>query len=257
MLAVLRVLRAGPEWHSRGICNAVMIPISDDNPARLTPIVSWAILLACVAVFVWEYSLGEAMTGALYVYGFTPDWFFHPATLPQELPPDQPAITLFTSMFLHGGVLHLLGNMLYLWIFANNVEDAMGHIRFTLFYVLCGVAAALTFGIIEPSSRIPMVGASGAISGVLAAYVLLYPRAHVRVIVPLGIIFYPMTVSAIVVIGFWFLMQLLSAAMSDPTQPGTAFWAHVGGFGAGIVLTPFLKSRNYSLFGQARRGPWG
>jgi membrane associated rhomboid family serine protease len=168
-----------------------------------------------------------------------------------------PALTaIFVSMFLHGSILHIAGNMLYLWIFGNNVEDAMGHVRFLLFYFICGVAAALALAWMDPGSKIPMIGASGAISGVLAGYVLLFPRARVTVIVPLGIIFFPLAISAFWVVGFWFLLQLFSAAITDPGQPGIAFDAHVGGFLAGLVLTPILKSSNYPLFGPVRRGPW-
>lgn len=234
-----------------------MIPISDDNPAKLTPIITWFVIAACVAVYLWEISLGKAMDGALYALGFKPIALFHPEAAPADTTYYSPYSTIFASMFLHGGFLHLAGNMLYLWIFGNNVEDAMGHVRFVLFYLACGIGAALTFGLMEPSSQIPMVGASGAISGILASYLLLYPRAGVRVIVPLGIIFYPMTVSAIWVIGFWFVLQIISAAIADPTQPGTAWLAHVGGFAAGLVLTPILKSAEFPLFGQPRRGPWG
>jgi membrane associated rhomboid family serine protease len=146
--------------------------------------------------------------------------------------------------------------MLYLWIFGNNVEDAMGHLRFLAFYLMCGAAAALAMAYIDPSSRVPMIGASGAISGVLAAYVLLYPRHRVTVIVPLGIIFYPLSIAAIWVVGFWFVMQLFSAALSNPGQPGTAWWAHIGGFAAGLLLTPLLKSRHVPLFSRRPPGPW-
>ncbi len=234
-----------------------MIPISDDNPARLTPIITWALIALCVAVYLWERSLGRDMDVAVAVLGFTPASLFgHQVAARGFVTP--PAIeTIFISMFLHGGILHIAGNMLYLWIFGNNVEDAMGHVRFLLFYLVCGIAAALMLAYVDPASRIPMVGASGAISGVLAAYVLLFPRARVTVIVPLGIIFYPFTVSAFWVVGFWFVLQLFSAAVSHPDQPGVAWWAHVGGFTAGLLLTPILKSSDFPLFGRIRRrGPW-
>jgi len=227
-----------------------MIPISDDNPVRLRPIVTWALILACVGVFAWELSLGDGADAAIYAFGF------EPLTLLKgnfELA----ALTIFTAMFIHGGFLHIGGNMLYLWIFGNNVEDAMGHARYLLFYLISGVAAALSMAWMDPASNIPMMGASGAISGVLAAYVLLYPRARVTVIVPLGIIFYPMKISATWVVGFWFLLQLLSAAFSSPDQPGVAWWAHVGGFVAGGLMTPLFKSAHMPLFGDVRRGPWG
>jgi membrane associated rhomboid family serine protease len=235
----------------------VVIPISDDNPTRIAAIVNWAIILACVAAFLWEVSLGHDMGAAITILGFTPEALTGPAhRLPGYIAVPGPA-TIFTSMFLHGGWLHIAGNMLYLWIFGNNIEDAMGHVRYLLFYLLCGVAAALTMAFVDPHSQIPMVGASGAISGVLAAYMLLYPRVRVTVIVPLGIIFYPLAISAMWVIGFWFVLQLVSAAFTPLGQPGVAFWAHVGGFAAGLVLTPFLKSSQSRFFGGPRRGPWG
>jgi membrane associated rhomboid family serine protease len=234
-----------------------MIPISDDNPVRITPIINWGIILACAAAFLWELSLKKEMNAALLVYGFTPASFFsgYEAAGLGRVPA---LLTIFTSMFLHGGVLHIAGNMLYLWIFGNNVEDAMGHVRYLIFYLLSGIAAALTLAYINPASQVPMIGASGAISGVLAAYVLLFPRARVTVIVPLGIILYPFRITAVWVVGFWFVLQLLSAAATQADQPGVAWWAHVGGFIAGAIMTPFLKSSDFPLFGSVRRrGPWG
>ncbi len=233
-----------------------MIPISDDNPTRLTPFVTWAIIALCVAVYVWEHELGREMDPALMALGFTPAAWFGHARPPAGFVAVPAWATLFISMFLHGSVLHIAGNMLYLWIFGNNVEDAMGHTRFLFFYLICGVAAALTLAYLDPASHIPMVGASGAISGVLACYVLLFPRARVTVIVPLGIIFFPFAISAFWVVGLWFILQLISASFSNAAQPGVAWWAHVGGFAAGLVLTPFLKSPSFKFFGP-RRGPWG
>jgi membrane associated rhomboid family serine protease len=232
-----------------------MIPISDDNPTRRPAFITWAIILLCALSYLWERSLGSEMNAVLGVLGFVPANFF--AAQPMDpYAPLPPTLTILTSMFLHGGILHLAGNMLYLWIFGNNAEDALGHFRFLLFYLACGIAAALTMGAIDASSRVPMIGASGAISGVLAAYVLFFPRARVTVIVPLGIILYPFTITSIWVVGFWFVLQLISAGLADPNQPGTAWWAHVGGFAAGLVLTPILKPREARLFGQVRRGPW-
>ena len=234
-----------------------MIPISDDNPARLTPLVTWAIILLCVIVFLWELSLGHGMAPALAVLGFTPAALGHMLAPPPGYVAVPVWATILTSMFLHGGFLHIGGNMLYLWIFGNNVEDAMGHLRFVAFYLISGVAAALTLAAINPASPVPMIGASGAISGVLAAYVLLYPRARVTVIVPLGIILYPMKISAMWVVGFWFLLQLLNAALAGQANSSVAWWAHVGGFVAGGILTPIFKSAQFRLFGDVRRGPWG
>jgi membrane associated rhomboid family serine protease len=235
-----------------------MIPISDDNPVDHTPFVTWLLIAICIAAYGWEFSLGDkGVDGALGVFGFVPRTLVHPE-LALSASFGVPAwATIFTAMFLHGGLLHLGGNMLYLWIFGNNIEEAMGHPKFTLFYFACGLGAALAMVLVDATSMIPMVGASGAISGVLGAYMLLYPRARVHVIIPLGIIFYPLWVRAVWVVGIWFAMQLVSAALSDPTQPGTAFWAHVGGFAAGIALTPVLKARDVRYFGPfAPRGPW-
>jgi len=226
-----------------------MIPISDENPATRTPIVTWAILITCVVVFIWQFSLNERQSEAVIrSLGFTPRVFFAGSG-------SGPWLTLITSMFLHGGLLHLGGNMLYLWIFGNNVEDAFGHARFFVFYFVCGAAAALAQGIAEPETTLPMVGASGAISGVLGAYVLIYPRARITVIIPLGLILYPTKISSVFVVGFWFIMQLASAALAEPGAPGVAWLAHVGGFVAGVLLTPLLSQ--YPLFGRHYRGPWG
>lgn len=233
-----------------------MIPISDDNPARQSPVVTWLVIAICVAAYVWERSLGSEMSAALAVFGFVPALLVHAHPAPPGLVELPPAATIFTSMFLHGGILHIAGNMLYLWIFGDNVEDAMGHLRFVVFYLACGVAAALALAYVDPQSRVPMIGASGAISGVLAAYMLLFPRARITVVVPLGIIFFPVALSAFWVVGFWFAMQLASAAFSNPHEPGVAWWAHVGGFAAGALLTPFFKSSGFPLFGRARRSSW-
>jgi len=241
-----------------------VIPISDDNPVRARPFVNWVLILLCIATFFWQLSLPEeAFEDAIESFAFMPSQFFQSAfaenamNLRFGLPSDAEAgvlLSLITSMFLHGGFLHLGGNMLYLWIFGNNVEDAMGHGRYLIFYLLCGIAAALTEGAMTPHSVIPMLGASGAISGVLGAYVLIYPRARVTVIIPLGILLYPMRISALYVTGFWFLIQLAAAAFSDPGSPGVAWWAHLGGFGAGLLMTPFLSK--FPLLGRFRRSPW-
>jgi membrane associated rhomboid family serine protease len=239
---------AVPSWDisaaSSGEDRSTMIPISDDNPSRRPAIVNWAIIALCVAVWLWEFRLGWAMNAQIAKWGFVPASLFAPGHAAVA-----PATAMLTSMFFHGGRLHLGGNMLYLWIFGNNVEDAMGHGRFALFYLLSGTVAALTLTYMNPASRLPMIGASGAISGVLAAYVLLYPRARVTVAVPLGIIFYPLALGAVWVVGLWFAMQLLSAWLIDLVQPGVAWWAHVGGFVAGLLLTPLFKSRDVPLLG--------
>jgi membrane associated rhomboid family serine protease len=175
--------------------------------------------------------------------------------LPADLAVVPPAASVFTSMFLHGSLLHLLGNMLYLWIFGNNIEDAMGHGRFIAFYLLCGVAAVFAQAVPEPSSVVPMIGASGAISGVLGAYLLLYPHARVLLGLPLGfLIIHLGRFPAGIVLAGWFLMQLLMNTMAaDAEGGGVAFRAHIGGFIAGIVLIPFFKHRSVRLWQPPRR----
>jgi membrane associated rhomboid family serine protease len=233
-----------------------MIPISDDNPARRAAVLNFAIIGACVAAFLWQLSLpDEAFLQAIESYAFIPVNLFAGGAMPPTEAAPWAWATVATSMFLHGGLMHLGGNMLYLWIFGNNIEDAMGHLRYFIFYFLCGYGAALTEGVVNPESAVPMVGASGAISGVLAAYLLIFPRARVTVIVPLGVLLYPMKISALYVIGFWFVIQLFQAAIADPAEPGIAWLAHIGGFAVGLVLTPLFSL--YPLFGRGRPRPWG
>lgn len=244
-----------------------MFPISDDNPRINTPYVTWSIIGACVLVFFWQFSLG-ANGGQLAIYqlGMIPARLFGTAALDPELTTVPAWGTVFTSMFMHGGWLHLGFNMLFLWIFGDNVEDSMGHVRYLIFYFVCGIAAALAQAFVTPGSAIPMVGASGAISGVLGAYVLLHPRATVRTVIFLGVFVTMVHLPALIVLGLWFLMQLASAAFSNSGEAGVAFWAHVGGFVAGMALVPLFKLRGVKLFQPARyrafqverqRGPWG
>ncbi len=230
-----------------------MIPFSDENPSRTRPYVTVGIIALCVLAFLWELALGPRTDEALTAFGFTPATFDHPQGA-QYIGLGLPVwTTILTSMFLHAGFLHIGGNMLYLWIFGNNIEDAMGHVKFTLFYLVCGVAAALTLFAIDPQSQTPVVGASGAISGVLAAYMLLYPRARVHTLLTLGIFLYPVWIRAVWVIGFWFLLQLVTAAITPASEPGTAWWAHVGGFAAGLILTPAAQVARGALFRPVRR----
>lgn len=226
----------------------MLIPLKDDNPIRSTPVISYGIIVLCVLVFLWQASLGpNGGQAAVYALGLVPAVLLQGASLPPEIAIVPPAATVFTSMFLHGGWLHLIGNMLYLWIFADNVEDSMGHGRFIAFYLLCGIAAALAQALPAPGSEIPMVGASGAISGVLGAYLLLHPRAHVMVLVPLGFFSQMMRLPAVLVLGLWFVLQLISE-IGAPEGAGVAFRAHIGGFVAGLLLIPFFKQRQVRLF---------
>jgi membrane associated rhomboid family serine protease len=244
-----------------------MFPISDDNPHERTPVVTWTLIAICVLVFLWQVTLDpRAAQAAFYGYGLVPARLFAGAELPPEIPAVPAWATVVTSMFMHGGWLHLGSNMLFLWIFGDNVEDSMGRGRYIAFYLACGLAAAMAQAFVDPSSTIPMVGASGAISGVLGAYVLLHPRATVRTIVFFGFFFTLIHIPAVVVLGLWFAGQLVSALLTEAGAPGIAFWAHVGGFAAGAVLVVFFKRREVPLLQAPRshpfasrrmRGPWG
>jgi len=244
-----------------------MFPLSDDNPRELTPVVTWALIAASIVVFLWEASLSpRAEQVAIYSLGLIPARLLRGAELPAGIAALPAWLTVFSSMFIHGGWLHVGGNMLYLWIFGDNVEDSMGHVRFLIFYLVCGTAAALTQSWLSPDATVPMIGASGAIAGVLGAYLLLFPRATVRTLIFLGFFVTIVHIPALIVLGVWFIAQLSSAAMSSPDEPGVAFWAHVGGFGAGLLLTPFLLRRRVTMLQPRRteafrrddfRGPWG
>ncbi len=225
-----------------------MIPIHDDNPTSITPLGTVTFIAACVLVFLWQISQdprGQQL--AVYSLGVIPKVLLGEARLAPEVALVPPAATVLTSMFLHGGWMHLIGNMLFLWIFGNNVEDAMGHARFVVFYVLCGVAAVYAQALPNPDSDIPMVGASGAISGILGAYVLLYPHAKVLVMIPLGFFLHTVRMPALWVLGLWFAIQLLSSLLADPSRGGVAFGAHIGGFIAGLALIPLFKHRRFRL----------
>ncbi len=227
----------------------MFLPFKDDNPHTITPFVNYSLIAACVAVYLWQFSLGpQGGQVAVYVFGFTPGLLFGDARLDPRLPQLPQLMTLFSSMFMHGGFLHLGGNMLYLWIFGDNIEASLGHLRYLMFYLLCGVAAALTHGFAAPFTDIPMVGASGAVSGILGAYLILHPRANIRVFVVLIIFFTVVNLPAFIVLGFWFGAQLLSSVTADPSEPGVAFVAHIGGFVVGALMVFFFRKRGVRLF---------
>jgi membrane associated rhomboid family serine protease len=231
-----------------------MIPLRDDNPTALKPLVTVTFIVACSLAFLWQLTLSEnALQAALLGLGVTPATLIGGETLPPELYRVPPSLTVLTSMFLHGGWMHLIGNMLYLWIFGNNVEDAMGHGHFVVFYVLCGVVAALAQALPNAESTIPMIGASGAISGVLGAYLLLYPHARVLVLLPLGFYSRLIQMPAMFVLGFWFVLQLISSALTPAGAGGVAWGAHIGGFLAGMALIPLFKHRGVRLFAPPHR----
>jgi len=229
-----------------------MIPLRDDNPTTLKPVITVGLIALCTLVFFWQLSLGAHAEAVIQALGVMPAALFGKQALAPELMQVPAALTVVTSMFLHGGWMHLIGNMLYLWIFGNNVEDAMGHGRFVVFYLVCGAVAVLAQALPAPDSTIPMIGASGAISGVLGAYLLLYPHARVLVLIPLGFFSRVIYLPAMIVLGFWFLLQLLSTLLADPGRPGVAFGAHAGGFVAGMLLVPLFKRRGVRLFHPRR-----
>lgn len=249
----------------------MFLPVYDDNPAGRPAYVAWTLITLCVATHLWQMGLGvDEGVAAVMGFGMIPAVITDNGQLVDELYRIPGWATLFTSMFLHGDLMHLGGNMLYLWIFGNNVEDAMGRLRFLVFYLLCGVAAALAQTLADPTSEIPMIGASGAISGVLGAYILLYPKANVRVFMWIIVVIRILNVPAVIVLGLWFALQIFSGLGADATQGGVAFWAHAGGFVAGMALIPLFKHRNVPLFHGAqsrafsfsrepprKKGPWG
>jgi membrane associated rhomboid family serine protease len=209
--------------------------------------VTIAIIAANVLVFFHQIGLGSEHEAAFVaVFGAVPAQFT--GAVAHAAPVLPPGLTIATSMFLHGGVLHLLGNMVFLWIFGNNVEDATGHLRFLVFYLACGAAAALAHVVTHPASNVPMIGASGAISGVLGAYFLLYPRARIVTLIWLGFFAQTVQVPAYVFLGFWFLVQSLSWAVEGGEGGGVAFGAHVGGFIAGLLLLVPFKRRRIRLW---------
>ena len=210
-----------------------MIPIRDDNPTKRFPLVTAALLVANVAAFAYEVSLSDAEFIA-----FVNTWAVTPADVAAAPFSPRVLITLMTAMFLHAGWLHLGGNMLYLWIFGNNVEDTLGRLKFLAFYLASGIAATCAHIVVSGPSEIPLLGASGAVAGVLGAYLLLFPKAHVMVVIPVFFIIELARVPAAFVIGFWFLLQVIQGigAISPAASGGVAWWAHVGGFAAGLVL---------------------
>ena len=234
-----------------------MIPLHDDNPTTLKPVVTVGLIVACCLVFLWQISLGsQDQARAVFSLGLIPAVLLGERELPAHIALIPSQLTVVSSMFLHGGWMHLIGNMLYLWIFGNNIEDAMGYGRFILFYLVCGAAAAFAQILQDPESTVPMIGASGAISGILGAYLVLYPRARVLVLVWLGFFIHTLRLPAGFVLGFWFVLQYLNAAVSGEAGGGVAWWAHIGGFVSGAALIVLFRDKRVPLFG-GRKGPWG
>lgn len=237
----------------------MLIPIRDENPTYRPPVVTIALIGVCVVVYLYQLTLNprEEQIFALG-YGMIPAVLFGSRELSAAIPTVDPWMTVVTSMFLHGGLLHLAGNMVYLWVFGNNIEDAMGHARFLVFYLLSGLAAALGQAMIDPDSTIPMIGASGAVSGVLGAYLVLHPHARVVCLIVWGLVT-TIDLPAMVVLGWWIVVQLVNILfLAGDEQGGVAWYAHVAGFVAGMGLIFLFRHGHVPLFGGGRRrGPWG
>ncbi len=225
-----------------------MIPLRDINPSRTFPYVTIAIILINVIVHALQWGMTGKETVAFYQeFGAIPATILGQYSKGFSFTSFSGSFTLLTSMFIHGGFFHLLGNMWSLWIFGDNVEDRFGHFGFLFFYIVTGIAASVSHILVSPHSMIPTVGASGAISGVMGAYVLLFPRARILVLLPIFIFIRIFTVPAWVFLGFWFFWQLLqglaTVSASNPSVGGVAFWAHIGGFAAGMILIPIMRKQ--------------
>ena len=218
-----------------------MIPIRDDNPVRGLPVVTLLLILTCMGVYLWLLSLSQqARLEATTLLGFIPGVLFRYGSFDGIEPWVSPAGSVFTAMFVHGGFFHLAANMLYLWIFGDNVEDRVGRGRFVAFYLICGAIAALAQALPDMRSGVPMVGASGAVSGILGAYLVLYPRANVLLAMP----FVLARVPVIVMMGLWFAGQLARSLLIEPGEAGVAFPANVGGFiGGALLVRWFVRDR--------------
>ncbi|MDJ0718638.1 MAG: rhomboid family intramembrane serine protease [Prochloraceae cyanobacterium] len=233
-----------------------MVPLHDDNPTKITPYVTWVLIVINVSIFLHQNTLdSQELTDFFQLY----------ALVPQELTttlnggvvyPLQPVpewLTLFTSQFLHGSWLHLGGNMLFLWIFGNNIEEELGRFKYIIFYLACGVLAALSQWFFSMNSDIPSLGASGAIAGVMGAYIIRFPQARILTLIPIGIFITTFRIPAVFFLGFWFLQQAIYSIASLDVPPGMdsggiAYWAHAGGFVFGMILGPLL-----GLFSSQRK----
>jgi membrane associated rhomboid family serine protease len=224
----------------------MLLPIHDRNPLRVIPFqfMTLSLIAANVLVFMWQVSLPPPLAErAVLVYGVIPSVFWGATQLDPRLAPIPAEITLVTSMFLHGDWWHLLGNMLFLWVFGDNIEDSMGHWKFLFFYLVCGVLAGLAHAVAMPDLAIPTVGASGAVAGVLGAYMILHPRVKVLVLV---MKWFPVFLPAYFVLALWFVFQIVSVLLGDAAP--VAWWAHIAGFVAGAVLVVFMRDPRVPLF---------
>ena len=224
-----------------------MIPLKDDNPTLNKPLVTYFIIGLCVLVFFMQLGSQSYKTGQLfYSYGLIPSVLMGHNQLPMDIYVVPAYLTIFSSMFMHGGFMHIIGNMLYMWIFADNIEDDIGPKKFIIFYLFSGVGAAMAQVLMDTHSQVPMVGASGAIGGVLGAYLINHPKARVLVLIPFGFFSQLIKIRALYVLGFWFILQFISS------DGGVAYAAHIGGFISGIILILFFNKKKNKIL----KGPW-
>ncbi|HUP49442.1 MAG TPA: rhomboid family intramembrane serine protease [Thermoanaerobaculia bacterium] len=220
-----------------------MLPLSDHNPRQTVPFVTYSLVVLNIVAFLWELSLGPNLPRVLYSVAFIPRNFFMSGDWGHGI------FTMFFSMFLHGGLVHIGSNMLYLWIFGDNIEDRLGHVRYIVFYFACGVIATLAHAFFNPMSSIPAIGASGAIAGVLGAYLILFPHARVTTLIPIFFVIAIRQVPAVLILGLWFVLQLFSGVgslgVTDAQDVGgVAYFAHIGGFVAGMLLIVLMGGRS-------------
>ena len=242
-----------------------MIPLKDDNPTSGRPTVTYFIIGLCVLVFLMQLGSQSYKTGQLFFsYGLIPSVLMGHDQLPIDLYVIPAYVTIFTSMFMHGGFMHLIGNMLYMWIFADNIEDDLGILNFVIFYLICGIGAAMSQVLMDINSQIPMIGASGAIGGVLGAYLINYPNAKVLVLIPFGFFSQLIKIRALYVLGFWFVLQFINSFLSSSSGGGVAYAAHIGGFISGVILILFfnkkINKKNHKQkikeVKKTNKGPW-
>lgn len=223
-----------------------MVPLNDDNPTRITPYITYIFITINVLVFFHQLSLSQPQLNSFFqLYAVVPEQLtasFNGISVGQPVPE---WLTLISSQFLHGGFMHIGGNMLFLWVFGNNIEDRLGHFRYVIFYLTCGALAALAQWFFSMQSGVPSLGASGAIAGVMGAYIIRFPRARILTLVPLGFFITTIRIPAVFFLGFWFVQQAISGVASlgvtsDIETGGIAYWAHAGGFVFGVLLGPLL-----------------
>ena len=230
-----------------------MIPLKDDNPTSSKPIITYFLIGLCIVVFLVELSSISYRTGVFfYSYGLIPSVLLGKLQLPQSMYVIPAYLTIITSMFVHGGFMHLIGNMLYMWIFADNIEEDLGKAKFLVFYLLCGIGAAMAQVFADTGSQVPMVGASGAIGGILGAYLINYPKAKVLVLIPFGFFSQIIKIKALYVLIFWFVLQFINSLTTNTQGGGVAYMAHIGGFISGIILILFFNKKKNKII----KGPW-